>query len=333
MEAICADGTKKWAVQTVAGSTRHDPARAFTDGRPVSVGVTGCEGQRNAPTILNSLYNLALFWDGHAKALEDQASLPIINPCEMGQPNVDTAVAEIAKFPEYQQAFPKVFGRPPNGTDLVRAIASYFLASLTSSQHKEQGIRELERQRALSRTDRPQRDTPRAFGRSRCSQSRRAIVRLCQPLQIRSDISSHSNQEGCMSDKKTAIITGASQGIGAGLVEGFLKEAYNVVATSLEVSHKLTASPSLVLVDGDIGKQETAVKAVEAAIQRFRKHRCAGGEHRNLLDQTFHRLYYRGLPRPGLDQSVRIPLCHPAQCEADAETEIGERREHLGSAS
>ena len=75
MEAICADGTKKWAVQTVAGSTRHDPARAFTDGRPVSVGVTGCEGQRNAPTILNSLYNLALFWDGHAKALEDQASL------------------------------------------------------------------------------------------------------------------------------------------------------------------------------------------------------------------------------------------------------------------
>jgi NAD(P)-dependent dehydrogenase (short-subunit alcohol dehydrogenase family) len=72
-----------------------------------------------------------------------------------------------------------------------------------------------------------------------------------------------------MSDKKTAIITGASQGIGAGLVEGFLKEGYNVVATSLDVSHKLTASPSLVLIDGDIGKQETAVKAVNAAIQHF----------------------------------------------------------------
>jgi NAD(P)-dependent dehydrogenase (short-subunit alcohol dehydrogenase family) len=72
-----------------------------------------------------------------------------------------------------------------------------------------------------------------------------------------------------MSDKKTAIITGASQGIGAGLVEGFLKEGYNVVATSLDVSHKLRASPSLVLVDGDIGKQETALKAVDAAIQHF----------------------------------------------------------------
>jgi NAD(P)-dependent dehydrogenase (short-subunit alcohol dehydrogenase family) len=72
-----------------------------------------------------------------------------------------------------------------------------------------------------------------------------------------------------MSDKKTAIVTGASGGIGAGLVEGFLKQGYNVVATSLNASQSLTASPSLVLVDGDIGKQETAVKAVEAAIRSF----------------------------------------------------------------
>src|SRR5258708_3272316 len=70
-----------------------------------------------------------------------------------------------------------------------------------------------------------------------------------------------------MSDKKTAIITGASQGIGAGLVAAFLKEGYSVVATSRNVSQSLTASHSLVLVDGDIGKQETAAKAVEAAIK------------------------------------------------------------------
>jgi NAD(P)-dependent dehydrogenase (short-subunit alcohol dehydrogenase family) len=72
-----------------------------------------------------------------------------------------------------------------------------------------------------------------------------------------------------MSDRKTAIVTGASQGIGAGLVEAFLKEGYNVVATSRNVSQSLTASPSLVLVDGDIRKQETAAKVVEAAIQQF----------------------------------------------------------------
>ena len=77
-----------------------------------------------------------------------------------------------------------------------------------------------------------------------------------------------------MADKKTAIVTGASQGIGAGLVEAFLKEGYNVVATSRNVSQSLTvltktASESLVLVDGDIRKQETAAKTVEAAIQHF----------------------------------------------------------------
>jgi len=72
-----------------------------------------------------------------------------------------------------------------------------------------------------------------------------------------------------MSGNKTAIVTGAQQGIGAGLVEEFLKQGYNVVATSLHASQSLTASPSLVLVDGDIGKRETAAKAVEAAIKDF----------------------------------------------------------------
>ena len=72
-----------------------------------------------------------------------------------------------------------------------------------------------------------------------------------------------------MSGKKTAIVTGASQGIGAGLVEAFLKSGYNVVGTSLNAAKSLTTSPSLVLIDGDIGKPETAAQVVEAAIGRF----------------------------------------------------------------
>jgi NAD(P)-dependent dehydrogenase (short-subunit alcohol dehydrogenase family) len=72
-----------------------------------------------------------------------------------------------------------------------------------------------------------------------------------------------------MSDKQTAIITGASGGIGSGLVEGFLREGYNVVATSREATRKLTASSGLVLVDGDIGKQQTAADVVDAAIRNF----------------------------------------------------------------
>ena len=72
-----------------------------------------------------------------------------------------------------------------------------------------------------------------------------------------------------MPGKKTAIVTGATGGIGAGLVEAFLGEGYNVLAMSREADQKLTASPSLVLVDGDIGKQQTAADAVEAAVKNF----------------------------------------------------------------
>jgi len=110
---------------TVSCSTCHNPELAFTDRKSTSVGIKGRVGQRNAPTILNALYNKTQFWDGRAKTLEEQAGFPIVNPSEMGHPNLDAAVAQIASVKEYQQPFQRVFGRPPNGPDLLRAIASY----------------------------------------------------------------------------------------------------------------------------------------------------------------------------------------------------------------
>jgi NAD(P)-dependent dehydrogenase (short-subunit alcohol dehydrogenase family) len=67
----------------------------------------------------------------------------------------------------------------------------------------------------------------------------------------------------------TAIITGASQGIGAGFVERFLGEGYDVVATALQATRKLTPSSRLRLVDGDIGKRETAAEVVRTAVEGF----------------------------------------------------------------
>ena len=116
---------------TVACSTCHDPARAFTDGRPVSIGIDGRMGERNAPTILNALYNKTQFWDGRVNTLEEQAALPIVNPVELGQPSLNAAIAQIAKIDEYQKAFQSVFGRPPNAVDLLRAIASYERSQLS----------------------------------------------------------------------------------------------------------------------------------------------------------------------------------------------------------
>jgi len=72
-----------------------------------------------------------------------------------------------------------------------------------------------------------------------------------------------------MSTKQTAIVTGASQGIGAALVDALVNADYNVVATSRNINQALTPSSNLVLVAGDIGKQETATKVSAAAIENF----------------------------------------------------------------
>jgi NAD(P)-dependent dehydrogenase (short-subunit alcohol dehydrogenase family) len=72
-----------------------------------------------------------------------------------------------------------------------------------------------------------------------------------------------------MSSKRTAIVTGASQGIGAALVDALVDTDYNVVATSRNVNGSLAASSNLVLVAGDIGKKETAGRVVDAAMENF----------------------------------------------------------------
>jgi NAD(P)-dependent dehydrogenase (short-subunit alcohol dehydrogenase family) len=70
---------------------------------------------------------------------------------------------------------------------------------------------------------------------------------------------------------KTVIVTGASQGIGAGLANRFLERGYNVVATSRRVSQsaEVSASERLARVDGDIADPETAKAVVETALARF----------------------------------------------------------------
>src|SRR5476651_379619 len=71
--------------------------------------------------------------------------------------------------------------------------------------------------------------------------------------------------------RKTAIVTGASQGIGAGLVKAFVERGFNVVANSRKVtqSTEVADSDRVALVDGHIGEPTTAAKIVETALSRF----------------------------------------------------------------
>jgi NAD(P)-dependent dehydrogenase (short-subunit alcohol dehydrogenase family) len=74
------------------------------------------------------------------------------------------------------------------------------------------------------------------------------------------------------SQRKTAIVTGASQGIGAGIVKAFFERGFNVVANSRKVSQstEVVASDHVALVDGHIGEPATAARIVEMALARFK---------------------------------------------------------------
>jgi NAD(P)-dependent dehydrogenase (short-subunit alcohol dehydrogenase family) len=71
--------------------------------------------------------------------------------------------------------------------------------------------------------------------------------------------------------QKTAVVTGASQGIGAALVEAFLERGYSVVANSRNITkaNPFPASANVALVDGDIGDPKTAARIVDTAVSRF----------------------------------------------------------------
>jgi cytochrome c peroxidase len=68
---------------TIACTSCHDPARAFSDGRPVAIGVLGRRGRRNAPALINRGYGRAFFWDARVSTLETQVLKPIEDPNEM----------------------------------------------------------------------------------------------------------------------------------------------------------------------------------------------------------------------------------------------------------
>ncbi len=101
---------------SIACSSCHDPARAFSDGRPVAIGVYGRFGRRSAPALINRGYGRAFFWDGRVRTLEEQVLQPIEDPNEMDLPVADAAsrVGLVAD-------------------DLSRALASYVRSILSGN--------------------------------------------------------------------------------------------------------------------------------------------------------------------------------------------------------
>ena len=117
---------------TYSCASCHEPARAYTDGRPVAIGATGSALRRNAPSILYSAWNPALGWDAPGSAtLEQQMQVPLRgeHPVELGLAGIeDRKAAELAADPDYASAFAAAFpeaAQPVSFDNIVRAIAAF----------------------------------------------------------------------------------------------------------------------------------------------------------------------------------------------------------------
>jgi cytochrome c peroxidase len=111
---------------TVSCATCHDPRHGFAEPRPVSIGVGGAKGVRNAPTAFDAAFLSTQFWDGRAPTLEEQATGPIINPVEMAMPDHPAAEAKLQKLPEYAPLFQAAYGDDKVTIDRIAgAIASF----------------------------------------------------------------------------------------------------------------------------------------------------------------------------------------------------------------
>lgn len=118
---------------TVSCNSCHNVMTSGTDNRPVSVGIAGQKGGRNAPTVWNAAFMSMQFWDGRAVSLEDQAKGPILNSVEMGMPSADETVKRIGSIKGYVEQFKTVFGDKDSLSydNIAKAIAAYERTLLT----------------------------------------------------------------------------------------------------------------------------------------------------------------------------------------------------------
>jgi len=111
--------------KTVSCASCHMIGLGGDDNAPVSTGVSGQKGTRNAPTVLNAAFLKKLFWDGRAATLEEQAVGPFLNPIEMAMPSKQAVVDEVQKDPYYQTLYQNIFGENIEMDGIVQALAAF----------------------------------------------------------------------------------------------------------------------------------------------------------------------------------------------------------------
>ena len=119
----------------------HNLSMGGTANLVSSIGHGWAEGPINAPTVLNSSYNIAQFWDGRAKDLVEQAGGPIANPGEMASSH-ELAVNVLNTIPGYVTEFAEVYGAEPITLEQVtNAIAEFERTLVTPDSRFDQWLK------------------------------------------------------------------------------------------------------------------------------------------------------------------------------------------------
>lgn len=109
---------------SIACASCHNLATAGVDRRKISVGVGGALGSINAPTVFNSGYSFAQFWDGRAATLEEQVAGPIHNPVEMAS-NWAQVLAKLGADEAYRATFAALYPDGLTAANVADAIATF----------------------------------------------------------------------------------------------------------------------------------------------------------------------------------------------------------------
>jgi cytochrome c peroxidase len=117
-----------------------DNKKGGADNLPTSPGSHGKNGKRNSPTVLNSGYQFAQFWDGRAAHLEEQAKGPILNTVEMSMAGDKEVVKKLSNIQEYKDSFKKAFPQdmePLTWPHITMAIAAFERTLKTADRFDE----------------------------------------------------------------------------------------------------------------------------------------------------------------------------------------------------
>jgi cytochrome c peroxidase len=121
---------------SISCNSCHTQFSAFTHvDHPVSHGINGLKGTRNATTIFNMAWNTSFMWDGRVKTLEEQPVNPITNPVEMDN-TMENIVNKLSQSTSYKEDFKKAFGSTTITSQQVLKALAQFLVSLQSYNTK-----------------------------------------------------------------------------------------------------------------------------------------------------------------------------------------------------